>query len=111
MIKTTVQKAIQLIIEERAQGVAWEKAKEDKVFVNASSKCSIILELLSESLTTDNQRHLLRELESVWNLAELVMQEYIYRQGLEDSQMVHKELSELGISVTKESLAHCQSGA
>ncbi|MCJ7840150.1 hypothetical protein MUB24_04335 [Lederbergia sp. NSJ-179] len=102
--KSVVQKAFTKIIEERVFQVAWKKAKEDPEYDSAVLKRKEISAQLSEALTTDTQRELLDELEMAWDFAEGLMAEYAYQQGLADSQMIHKELSKFGISVTKESV-------
>lgn len=102
--QTIVQQAFTKIMEDRILKVAWEKAKQDEKYIVSENKRSITLELLSESLNTDRQKHLLLELEAIWELTERFMQEYVYRQGIQDSQMIHKELHSFGIDVTNESL-------
>lgn len=104
MMKNVVSKAFKEIMNNRIHETAYEKAQMDEVFVKSYGERATMFDLLSESLTTDEQKGYLVELESLWNFAEGLMQEYAYRQGLEDSQMIHKELSGLGISVTKESI-------
>lgn len=104
--KTAVQYALTEIIEERVQKVAWNKAKQDKIYIEANKKQTIALQLLNESITTDRQRHLLDDLESAWNFAEGIMQEYAYRQGIRDSRMIHRELKEFGIFVAEEDLTN-----
>ena len=104
LIKNTVQKAFDEIIVERVQKVAWNKAQNNAEYSKFARDREIAFRLLTESLTTDRQRHLLDNLECNWNIVEGLMQAVAYRQGLEDSQMIHQELSELGISVTKESI-------
>ncbi|WP_025114453.1 hypothetical protein [Lysinibacillus fusiformis] len=102
--QTIVQQAFIKIMEDRIFNVAWEAAKKDEKYIESENKRSITLDLLSESLTTDRQKYLLSELEATWELAERFMQEYVYRQGLQDSRMIHKELNSFGIDVTKESM-------
>lgn len=102
--QTIVQQAFIKIMEDRIFNVAWEKAKADEKYIESENKRSITFDLLSESLTTDRQKYLLNELEATWELAERFMQEYVYRQGLQDSQMIHRELNSFGIDVTKESM-------
>lgn len=103
--KTIIQKALIEIIEERVHKVAWEKAKTDEFYIKCVNESINAFDLLSESLTTDKQRELLDNLESALNFVESLMQGYAYRQGLQDSQMIHRELSEFGVSVTKESVS------
>jgi len=102
--QTIVQQAFIKIMEDRIFNVAWEKAKKDEKYIESENKRCITFDLLSESLTTDRQKYLLNELEATWELAERFMQEYVYRQGLQDSQMIHRELNSFGIDVTKESM-------
>ena len=102
--QTIVQQAFIKIMEDRIFNVAWEKAKKDEKYIESENKRNITFDLLSESLTTDRQKYLLNELEATWELAERFMQEYVYRQGLQDSQMIHRELNSFGIDVTKESM-------
>ncbi|MET3657828.1 hypothetical protein [Sporosarcina psychrophila] len=99
--KTAVQKALGELMEDRINKVAWNKALDDEFYVESDNERNIALELLSESMTTDRQRHLLNNLESAWHFVEGLMQEYAYRQGLQDSQMIHEELREFGVFVTK----------
>lgn len=101
--KNVVQRALTDISVERVN-VAWHKAKQNELYIEADKRQTIAFQLLSESLTTDRQKQLLYDLESAWNFVEGLMQEFAYRQGLQDSQMIHRELSDFGISVTKESL-------
>ncbi|MGE7114399.1 hypothetical protein [Lysinibacillus sp. NPDC047702] len=103
-MQTIVQKAFILIMEERVFQVAWEKANKDKLYIKYNKARSSALELLSESLTTDKQKYLLNDLENTWNFMDRIVQEYAYRQGLQDSQMIHKELNTFGIDVTRESI-------
>lgn len=100
---TIVQKALGNIMDERIQKVASIKAETDEFYTECDKERRVAFNLLSESLT-DKQRDLLDDLESAWNFVEGLMQEYAYRQGLQDSQMIHRELSEFGISVTNESV-------
>ncbi|GEM_PF-6423374 len=102
--QTIVQKAFIEIMEERVFQVAFEKANKDKLYIEYDNERKAAFKSLSESLTTDRQRYLLNDLEYVWNFVERITQEYAYRQGLQDSQMVHKELNAFGIDVTKESM-------
>ncbi|WP_374964644.1 hypothetical protein [Lysinibacillus sp. RS5] len=102
--QTIVQKAFIKIMEERVFQVAFEKANEDKLYIEYDNERRMTFELLNESLTTDRQRYLLNNLEYAWNFVERIMQEYAYRQGLQDSQMIHKEMNNFGIDVTKESM-------
>ena len=102
--QTIVQEAFTKIMEDRIFKVAWEKAKKDERYIESENKRIIVFDLLSKSLSTDKQKHLLLELEAIWELTERFMQEYVYRQGIQDSQMIHKELHSFGIDVTKESL-------
>ena len=101
---TIVQEAFIKIMEDRIFKAAWEKAKKDERYIESENKRNNVFELLSKSLNTDKQKHLLLELEAIWELTERFMQEYVYRQGIQDSQMIHKELHSFGIDVTKESL-------
>lgn len=75
-----------------------------KKIKNSFKDVCITFDLLSESLNTDRQKHLLLELEVIWELTERFMQEYVYQQGIQNSQMIHKELHSFGIDVTKESM-------
>jgi len=102
--QTIVQEAFTKIMEDRIFKVAWEKAKKDERYIESENKRIIVFDLLSKSLNTDKQKHLLLELEAIWELTERFMQEYVYRQGIQDSQMIHKELHSFGIDVTNESL-------
>jgi len=102
--QTIVQQAFIKIMEERVFKVAWEKAKTDELYVQTNNEKEITMELLRSSLTNDKQKSLLDDLESAWAFAERIKIEYVYRQGLQDSQMIHKELNTYGINVTKESL-------
>lgn len=102
--ETIVQKAFGDIMDERIHKVASNKAETDEFYNKANEERNVAFDFLNESLTTERQRNLLNDLESAWNFVEGLMQEFAYRQGLQDSQMIHKELSELGISVTKESI-------
>lgn len=103
MIKrTVVEKAFIGIMEERIHQMAREKAMSDPEYISVDGKKSSIFELLRDSLTTEKQKRLLDDLEGAWTYAGGLMQEFAYRQGIEDSHMIHKELSKLGISVTKE---------
>lgn len=103
--KTVVQKAFMEIIAERVHKVAWNKAKQDDRYVEAEKQKQTAFQLLNESLT-DKQQRLLDDLEFAWNYVDNINEEFAYRQGLQDSQMIHKELSEFGISVAKESVKH-----
>lgn len=102
MMKTVVEKAFKDIVENRVYKVAYEKAQMDELFVKSDEERNASFNLLNESLTTEDQKHHLSELESLWKFVEGLMQEYAYRQGLEDSQMLHEELSGYGISVKGE---------
>lgn len=101
--QTIVQQAFIKIMEERIN-VAWEKAKVDELYAKTNKEKEIVLDLLRDLLTTDKQKYLLNDLESAWGFSDCIMQEYTYRQGLQDSQMIHKELNSFGIDVTKESM-------
>lgn len=103
--ETIVKKALGNIMDERIGKVACIKAETDEFYIKCDNERNDAFDSLSESLTTDEQRRLLDDLESAWNFVEGLMWEYVYRQGLQDSQMIHKELSEFGISVTKESIS------
>lgn len=100
--QTIIQPAFAKIIDERVFQVAWEKAKLDKKYVELEEKRINILEILNESLTTERQKQFLYELEAAWEFTERFMQEYAYRQGLQDSRMIHKELYSFGIHVLTE---------
>jgi len=102
--QTIVQQAFIKIMEDRIFNVAWEKAKADELYAKTNKEKEIILDLLRDLLTTDKQKYLLNDLESAWGFSDRIMQEYAYRQGLQDSQMIHKELNSFGIDVTKESI-------
>ena len=102
--QSIVQQAFIKIMEERVFQVAWEKVKKDKLYIEYNNERRTALKLLNESLTTDRQKYLLNDLENTWNFVERIIQEYAYRQGLQDSQMVHKELNNFGIDVTRESV-------
>lgn len=104
MYKTIIEKAFIEIMEERVFQVAFEKANKDSLYIEYDNERRIVFHSLSESLTTDRQRDLLNDLEYAWNFVERIMQEYAYRQGLQDSQMIHQELNAFGIDVTKESM-------
>lgn len=99
--KTAVQKALDKLMEDRICKVAQNKALANELYLESDNERNIAFELLSESLTTDRQKHLLNNLESAWHFVEGLMQEYAYRQGLQDSQMIHDELREFGVFVTK----------
>lgn len=102
--KTIVEKAFIEIMEERVFQVAFEKANKDDLYIEYENERKNAFRSLSESLTNDRQRYLLNDLEYAWNFVERITQEYAYRQGLQDSQMIHKELNAFGIDVTKESM-------
>ncbi|MGE7114564.1 hypothetical protein [Lysinibacillus sp. NPDC047702] len=46
---------------------------------------------------TDEQRALLNELDTALRLTEAIFLEYAYRQGIEDSQMIHRGIDTFGI--------------
>ncbi|WP_042472791.1 hypothetical protein [Bacillus ndiopicus] len=101
--QTIIQKAFGKIVDERVFEIAWRKAELNKECIECDNKRRITFELLSESLTSDRQKYLLEELEGAFHLLESIRLEYAYRQGLQDSQMIHRELAACGISVTKDS--------
>lgn len=93
---------INVIFAERVHQVAFEKSKNNLEFCTAEEDSSRSFSQLKESLTTEEQKELLLELESAWNKMYGIFLEYSYCQGLADSQMIHKELEKYGISVVKE---------
>lgn len=101
--KNIFQEALSLIVEERVHKVAANKAQQDPTYQKLDDECSTLLKLLSAALTTEEQRLLLSRLEENWNAAEDLMREYAYRQGIEDSAMLHQELRRFGIQTIIES--------
>jgi hypothetical protein len=101
--KTAVERAFIGLMEERIHQVAREKAMNDPEYASADGRKSSIFERLRDSLTTEKQRSLLDDLEGAWTYAGGLMQEFAYRQGIEDSPMIHNELKKFGISVSNDS--------
>lgn len=98
-----VQKAfINVIFAKQIHEVAFARIKDDEEYRTAEEKCSRILSQLEESLTTEEQKKFLLELESAWHSMHGIFLEYTYCQGLADSKMIHKQLEKYGISVVKE---------
>lgn len=105
--QSIVQQAFIKIMDERIFQIAWNKAKTDDLYVKTNKEKEYLIEELRNSLLTKEQKILLDELESAWGFEERIFKEYAYRQGLQDSQMIHKELNSFGIDVTKESMSIC----
>jgi hypothetical protein len=103
MIKKTVQKAFSQIIVERVYEVAFRKLQDNSEYRGANIRARELFDMLMNSLQTEEQKELLYELESAWNLAESYFTEYNYCQSLEDSLMLHRGLKALGISVAEAS--------
>lgn len=101
MEKNVFQEALSVIVEERVNKVAANKAQKDSTYQKLEDECSTLLKMLGESLTTEEQRVLLNRLEENWNAAEDLMREYAYRQGIEDSAMLHQELRRFGVLLEK----------
>lgn len=101
-MKTTIQNAFGEIIDDRIRKVAWEKAQNDELYIKSNEEYIATYNLLKDSLTTAEQQRLLSKFDSSITLVESIMQDYAYCQGLEDSRMIHEELSKFGISVMKD---------
>lgn len=105
MLDTNIMKrAFDVVIEERVCDVAWRKAASDAAFVEADKKRDGLFQALNDALTSDTQRVLLNELENAWSNVEGLMYEFVYRQGIEDSALIHNELRNFGISVNDKGL-------
>jgi len=100
--RNVVKRAFDEIFNERVHQVAYKKCTDDPEHYEAKIKATGLFKLLMDSLESEKQQDLLRDLECEWNLSGSVFLEYAYRQGLEDSQMIHNELSKYGISVAKD---------
>lgn len=95
-----IQKAfINVVFAERVHQIAFERSKDDMEFRTAEEESLRTYSQLKESLTTEEQKNLLSELESAWNKMYGVFLEYSYCQGLADSKMIHKALDKYGILV------------
>lgn len=101
-MKETVKDAFEVILLDRAHTEAFRNAQKDPEYYNARTAADGVFHLLSEALTTEEQKTLLDKLESAWNYADSILLDYVYRQGLKDSDMLDMELSKYGLSVKKE---------
>jgi hypothetical protein len=102
MIEKTVQRAFDQIITERLNEVVFRKVRANLEYREANTRALELFDKLMNSLQTEEQKELLYDLEEAWNLAESYFIEYSYRQGLEDSPMIHREFNKaLGISVAE----------
>ncbi|MBP3040784.1 hypothetical protein J9303_14935 [Bacillaceae bacterium Marseille-Q3522] len=96
-----VQKAFEQITADRVHHVAFMKTSEDPEYIAAANKSEELYDQLADSLN-DSQKALLSDLDDAWNYKNSFFIEYVYRQGLEDSPIITKELRKYGISITKE---------
>ncbi|GIN69611.1 hypothetical protein J14TS2_00860 [Bacillus sp. J14TS2] len=104
--KDVIQKAfIDIVFFERVHRVAYKKVMADSEYRTVDEVSDQLFSQLKESLS-EEQKKLLLELETAWSSKYLIFLEYCYRQGLADSQMIHKELEKFGISVVKENLEY-----
>ncbi|MBP3041644.1 hypothetical protein J9303_19570 [Bacillaceae bacterium Marseille-Q3522] len=101
-----VQKAFDTISAERVHQIAYRKTAADPGYIAARERAEAVFDELKDSLGEETQKKLLFELETAFNDKDSFLIEYAYRQGLEDSTMIHKELSKLGISIAKEDRKH-----
>lgn len=99
--KNIFQQMFSTLVEDRANKEVLHKALENPIYLKVQDESSGLLKLLREKLTTDEQRILLDKLESLWNSEEDILREYAYRQGIQDSVMLHHELQEFGFSVAR----------
>ncbi|WP_138091054.1 hypothetical protein [Halalkalibacterium halodurans] len=103
MKKTVIEKAFICIMEERIHQVAREKAANDPEYTSADVKRTTAFNQLRDALTTKTQRTLLDDLEGAWIFTGALLQEFAYRQGIEDSFMIHQELKKFGILIDERS--------
>lgn len=96
-----MKRALDVVIEERVCNIAWKKAANDVAYKEAEKKRDGLFRALNDALTSDAQRVLLDELENTWNNVEGLMYEFVYRQGIEDSPKIHKELIDFGVCLSK----------
>lgn len=80
------------IIDERIHKVAYNKCINDPEYKSAHSKAIALMDRLRNVLSNEEQMKLLNELESALYIVESFFLEYAYHQGLEDSQMIYKEM-------------------
>lgn len=98
MIQRALDLAFSSIIAEQIGVVAHQKKLKNPQFQESYNKYIKVYEVLNSTLNKE-QKKLLKELESAQNSMEGFIEEYSYRQGLEDGQTIRKTLIELGILV------------
>lgn len=76
---------INVIIEKRVEGEAFEKLKQNPKFDKTEKWIDESFESLKATFHTEKQGEMLLELEEAWNSQKALYLEYAYRQGLEDS--------------------------
>lgn len=89
-VGNTIENVFDELMDERIHQIAYKKCINDFEYLNANKEAVALMEILRNSLVTDEQRALLNELDTAFRLTEAIFLEFAYRQGLEDSQMIHK---------------------
>ncbi|WP_338651283.1 hypothetical protein [Lysinibacillus sp. Y5S-8] len=100
-MENTIETAFKEILEEQIHEVAYRKCINDPEYQIANTNAITLMDMLKRVLSNDEQRKLLDELESAMFIVESFFLEYSYRQGLQDSKLIHKELNSFGIDVMK----------
>ncbi|KRG14727.1 hypothetical protein ACA30_09740 [Virgibacillus soli] len=93
---------VNVVFFERVHQVAFKKVMADSEYRKAEEASSHLFSQLEKSLSTEEQKELLLELESAWDSKYGIFLEHSYCQGIADSPMIHKQLKKYGISVVKE---------
>src|SRR5690606_8891754 len=105
MSNNVVQKAFnEVVFAERIHQIAYSKCANDPEYQAAQSELTTLLAKLEDTLSTNQQKELLHDLESAYNNMYSYFLEYSYLQGIKDSKMLHKELKKYGFSIVEENL-------
>jgi len=105
MSNNVVQKAFnEVVFAERIHQIAYSKCADDPEYQAAHSELTTLLAKLEDTLSTNQQKELLHDLESAYNNMYSYFLEYSYLQGIKDSKMLHKELKKYGFSIVEENL-------
>ncbi|MFJ6210620.1 hypothetical protein [Lysinibacillus sp. NPDC092081] len=94
-MENTIKVAFDEILDEQIHQIAYRKCINDHEYRIANTKAITLMDMLKRALSNDEQRIILNDLENAFYIAESIFLEYCYRQGIEDSQMIHKKLSVL----------------
>ncbi|MBW8349611.1 hypothetical protein K0H71_09155 [Bacillus sp. IITD106] len=105
--KNVIHKAFtDVVFVERVHQEAYKKCLEDTEYQLATEDAARLLRQLKETLSNNEQKKLLDELESTGDRMYSPFLEYCYCQGIEDSEMIHNQLKKYGISIVREDLEY-----